>query len=498
MRRAKHALSHYKLSTLDMGKLVPVGVYEALPGDTIQAASSALIRVSPLVSPVMHPVTVRLHHWFVPNRVMDENWEDFITGGPTGDDTSTPPTIAITAQNKAKGGLLEYMGIPTDTPDGTLVSAFPIIAYNKTFNEYYRDQDLVPERDLLDTTVANIAWEKDYFTSSRPWPQKGPDVIMPIGDQAPVKTNATDLVTGANTSAKWAHANGTTPLAGKPSFSNISGATLNEMSVIAEGPNTPNTGGGLFPTNLYADLALATGATINDVRRAFAIQRYQEARAMYGSRYTEYLRYLGVKSSDARLQRPEYLGGGKQTISFSEVLRTGAESTSSSIGEMSGHGIAAMRSRKFRKFFEEHGIVIVMMSVRPRTMYNNGIQKMWSRKVKEDYWQKELEQIGQQEVLNKEVYAAAAQPEETFGYQDRYAEYRHIPSTVAGDFRDTLNYWHLGRIFGSEPALNQSFVECDPSKRIHAVQTEHVLWAMISHSIIARRMVAKHATSRVL
>lgn len=215
---------------------------------------------------------------------------------------------------------------------------------------------------------------------------------------------------------------------------------------------------------------------------------------MYGSRYTEYLRYLGVRSSDARLQRPEYLGGGKQTISFTEVLQTGTNfDANAGVASLKGHGIAAMRSRRYRRFFEEHGVVISLMSLRPKTMYGNGNNRMWYKTTKEDYWQKELEHVGMQEVYNREVYAADTGPADVFGYQDRYAEYRHLQSSVAGEFRDsTMNSWHLARIFASDVALNSDFVTCDPATRIYAASlTNHNIWCMINHSIQARRMVGR-------
>lgn len=252
---------------------------------------------------------------------------------------------------------------------------------------------------------------------------------------------------------------------------------------------------------LQADLAAATGGNIIDVRRAFALQRYQEARAMYGSRYTEYLRYLGVTPSDARLQRPEYLGGGKQTVSFSEVLRTGNESsaTTNPIGEMKGHGIAALRSNRYRYFCQEHGYIVTMLSIRPRTMYTNSLERTWSRRTKEDYYQKELEFIGQQEVYNREVYAAGdANDGEVFGYNDRYQEYRHQYSHITSEFRQLLDYWHLGRKFASLPTLNGAFIECDPSKRIFAEQTQNSCWLMVQHNIRARRLLGHSTIGRVI
>ena len=494
MKRHKHSLSHYKLATMDMGELVPVSCYPVLPGDTIQMSSACLLRCSPLLAPVMHPVTVRLHHWFVPNRLTWVGWEDFITGGADGEGGSSGafPTIDVGGSGATAGSLLDYLGVPPGVAD-LEVSALPARAYGMIFNEYYRDQDLVTARTVstaagadstTDITLANIAWEKDYFTAARPWTQKGPEVTLPLGTSAPIHSPG---AIGANNSV-WS--DGSNAIA----------------SLYDDAPNSANTikmssTGASTATWMYADLSNATAASVNDIREAFALQRYQEARALYGSRFTEYLRYLGIRSSDARLQRPEYLGGGKQTIAFSEVLQTGVTTDgddSEGVGNLKGHGISAMRSRRFRRFFEEHGFVITLMSVRPRSMYSDGLHREWLKRTKEDFWQKELELIGQQEIQNQEVYAAAAVPSDVFGYQDRYSEYRKIPSGIAADFRSTLDFWHLARLFASEPSLNASFVTCTPSKRINAVQTDDVLWCMVNHSVQARRLVRTTSVGRII
>lgn len=230
-----------------------------------------------------------------------------------------------------------------------------------------------------------------------------------------------------------------------------------------------------------------------------ALQRWQEARAQYGSRYTEWLRYYGVKSADQRLDRPEYLGGGKQTIAFSEVLRTASDSGSAPIGELRGHGIAAMQSNRYRYFVEEHGYIHSMLSIRPRAVYNNGLDRTWSRRTKEDFYTKELELIGQQAVINREVFMNGAGADANlFGYQDRYAEYRSQQSKIAGEFRTTLDFWHLARKFAALPTLNASFIECDPSKRIHAIQSAHTMWVMVNHNIQARRMVGDKVIGRIM
>lgn len=494
MKRNKFSLSNYKLTTFDMGELIPIGWFEALPGDTIQQATSALIRCTPLVTPVMHPCHVRIHHWFVPNRIIWEDWEDFITGGPDGMDVSVPPTVA-TGGGVPVGSLSDYLGVPTSVPSLN-VSALPYRAYAMIYNEFYRDQDLISEVPLslasgsdttTNTTLLACSWEKDYYTSARPWAQKGPSVTVPLGTFAPVKTQATEVYTGNQDALKWRTTVGAVPAANQ-----TLGVATGVTGLIA---NSPSIGAALYPTNLIADLSNASAVTVNALREALAIQRYEEARARFGSRYVEYLRYLGVKSSDARLQRPEYLGGGKQTIQFSEVLSTADGGAGLPIGSLKGHGIGAMRSNRYRRFFEEHGIVMTLMSVRPRTMYTQGIQRKWNRLTREDYWQKEYEHIGQQEVLNKEVYAAHASPSGTFGYQDRYDEYRRQESDVSGLMRTTDNIWHMGRIFGSTPALNSSFVSCDPTKRTFADATSDGLLVMANHSIQARRMLAQTGSS---
>jgi len=487
MKRSKFSLSCTKLLSCDLGELVPINICEVLPGDSIQQATSALVRCSPLIAPVMHPVHVTIHKWYVPTRILWEDFEDFITGGPDGMDASVYPTITIGGgSGAAVGSLADYLGVVPGV-NNIEVSALPFRAYAMIWNEWYRDQDLqtaltVDLTSGADTTtntvLQNGCWEKDYFTSSRPWEQKGPAVTIPIGTSADVTITQAERTGGASPGGPYGLAGageggGRTDIA----YSNDLGSPGDALQLLGT-----------------ADLSTATGITVTLLREALALQRFEEARARFGSRYSEYLRYLGVTSSDARLQRPEYLGGGRQTIQFSEVLQT-AEGTNP-VGELRGHGIAATRTNRYRRFFEEHGYCITLMCVRPKTIYASGLARHWNRRTKEDFWQKELEHIGQQEVLKKEVYAAAALPEDVFGYQDRYDEYRRAESTIAGEFRDsTLNYWHFARIFASEPSLNSDFVKSIPTERTFAVPSKDVLWVMARHSVQARRLVARTGTS---
>lgn len=487
MKRTKHSLSYYKLLTCDLGQLVPCGLTEALPGDTIQHSTSVLLRMSPLVSPVMHPVQVRLHHFFVPHRLTYEGWEDFITGGQDGEGSSIPFPTNAGSVTPAIGSLLDYLGVPTGNslPAGTF-SMLPVRAYNKVFNEFYRDQDLLSPLGEDDVILQRCSWEKDYFTTCRPWTQRGPAVTLPLGSTAPVSSDGS--------APTWRRAGvGEAP------------GTLDRSATGASGTDaifsTGGTGGPMqmVDTHLFADLAGATASTVNDLRLALALQRYQEARAQYGARYTEYLRYLGVRSADQRLDRPEYLGGGKQTVSFSEVLRTGSDTEESPIGDLKGHGIAALRSNRYRYFVEEHGYILTLLSLRPRSMYIQGLPRTYLKRTKEDFFQKELELIGQQEVTNAEVFAdGSSTDDDVFGYQDRYAEYRHNESCISGEFRTILNYWHMARSFSAVPVLNGDFINCDPGKRNFAVQTNNVCWVMVNHNMQARRMVGNQTIGRIL
>lgn len=496
MKRNKFSLSYTKLLSCDLGELVPIGLTEVLPGDSFQHSTSLLLRCAPLLAPVMHPVEVSIHHWFVPHRLTWEDFEEFITGGPDGEDASVFPTIDIDWQagspptgSGVVGGLADYLGVPTEV-NGLEVSALPFRAYGLIWNEFYRDQDLESEVTVdlssgTDTTtntdLLRGAWQKDYFTSARPTPQKGPQITIPLGTTAPVVSDGS-----------------------QPSV-DVSGTTRNVFGGTIDGEAALQYSGAAVGgpaaiewvnSGLEADLSAASAISVNLLREALSLQRFEENRSRFGSNYVDYLAYLGVRGADARLQRPEYLGGGRSTIQFSEIVATAETGTSVDVGDLKGHGIAAMRSNRYRRYFQEHGYVMTLMCVRPKTIYMQGLFRHWNRRTKEDFWQVELQHIGQQEVQYKEVYAQHATPEDTFGWQDRYDEYRRQESLVSGEFRTSeLNYWHFARQFGSDPALNDDFVSCVPTEVPFAVPTKDVLQIQARHRLAARRLVAKTGKS---
>ncbi len=496
MRRSKFNLSFNNLLTGSMGSLYPVGCVEVLPGDTFQHRASVLVRSMPLLAPVMHSVTVGINHWFIPNRLVwkaasPNNWEEYITGGNDGNNAAVIPVIDQGATPTATHPLLGYLGIP---PVANLkINALAIRGFNMVFNEFFRDQDLVTARTEDDCTIPKVAWNRDYFTTARPWTQRGTNVSIPIGGTAPIFVE---------------NSTGSEPFV----VVRDSAGDEQRMETIAANfvqiDNADQAGEALL-----ADLSSATGTDINAFRLGFALQRYKEARAKYGARYTEYLRYLGIRSSDSRLDRPEFLSGSRQTIAYSEVMQTTPNATPAAddtVGALFGHGITALRGNSYRRFFEEHGHVITTLFVRPKSIYQNMLEKKWKRTDKESYWQKELQQIGQQELKRKEIFAeidettagAKDQGDTVFGYVDRYKEYKANPSYVCGQYRTdastSLDHWHLARNLTSAPTLNAAFIECDPTKRVFPVATDDVLWCSVNHSMIARRMVMKGDSSRIL
>lgn len=374
----------------------------------------------PLLAPVMHPISVRIHHFQVPIRLLWDDWEKFITGD---DLTLVPPTRVAGAQ----GVLDDYLGLPPQAA-GKEVLSFPADAYFKIWYDYYRDQELYPSNLPNPPTdgIQKITYAKDYVTTARPEPTRRADAVtIPVNDDE---------------------------------------------------------------------------VQVEDLRDALAKYRFDEARSRFGNRYTEYLRFLGIKPSDARLQRAEYLGGGSSTINFSEVLNTSATETEPQ-GYLTGHGVAGLRTRPFTRFFEEHGIFMTMLSIRPLGVYSQQIQREWFKTTKDDYWQKENQFLGMQEMRTREVYADNTVADDTiFGYNDRHYEYRRGVNRLSSQMRTGYDYWHLGRSYSGHPGLTNGFITVEPvfNRRIFADQTSDGFIFACNHKIAARRLVAKDPTPRVM
>lgn len=541
-KRAKFNLSNFHNCTFRMGYVYPVNLIEALPGDILQLNSSVFLRLAPMVSPVMHPVHMSMYHFFVPSRILgpfvDFDFEDFITGGPNGTDTQTIPQITLTATNSPVGGLADAFGVPvqmlTGTQNGISVNALPFLAYYQIWNEYFRDQDLSTEFDLSSLTgspddlpLLRPAWAKDYFTTARPWPQKGPDVTIPIAGDPSMTVGYKPSGIGAVIRNPLTGAAVDASQSGDPIKMGTFGSS-DQYSLIgypfgAPSPTVPPSQPGLgvwqSPNSqlMYAydsgdntgkaaavDVDVSgslkiTGSnvgylSVDNVRQGFALQRMQEHRATFGSRYEDYLRFLGIRPQDARLQLPEYLGGFSAPIQFSEVLQTSAGETGG-VGDLYGHGIGAGRGRRVRCFIPENGYVLSLLVVRPIPVYAQGLERLWSKKTRTDFWQREFEHIGQQEIFNSEVYADGTTDDSvTFGYQNRYDEYRRGVNIVTGEFRTNQDYWTMARIFANRPALNEDFVTCMPTDRIFQLgeQNSDQVYCMIKNSVVARRIISKN------
>ncbi len=507
-------LSHDRKFSLNMGELTPILCQEIIPGDKFNVTTQQMLRFAPMISPVMHEVNVFTHFFFVPNRLIFDKWEEFITGGENGQSEVLFPTITNLGVKARELG--DYLGLPIFEDGGgagrnsavglDAVSRLPFNAYKLIYNEYYRDQNLI-EPLKIDKSEGNIdlgylpseevneykylrhrAWQHDYFTSALPFAQKGEAVRLPIQGQADVKyqhSNTADIIRNLD---------GTLSTSGADRH--LISKTDADLA-IETGAGNPTKDVNIDNShNLVVDLESATQSTITDLRRAFKLQEWLEKNARAGSRYVEsILAHFGVRSSDARLQRPEYLGGGMSPVLISEVLQTAATQDSTPLAEMAGHGINVNKNHSFNKFFEEHGFVIGIMSVMPKTAYQQGVPRMFSKFNKFDYFWPEFQHIGEQEILNKElVYTGTPTDNETFGYIPRYSEYKFMPSTVHGDFKKTLDFWHMGRIFEQTfpPQLNKDFIEARPTKRIFAVEEseEQVLYCHVYHQITANRKMS--------
>lgn len=499
----KFDLSHEIKLTFSMGELVPTTVMEVLPGDKVTIRPSNFLRFAPLISPVMHKVRVVTDYYFVPNRILWPGWEKWITG----ESDVQAPYLELDDENIAVGSLADYLGMPTGIfPTSEPVSPLYVAAYLKIYDEYYRDQNLqtevfTPLVNGQNTGVTRTAflgnpfrraWEHDYFTAALPFAQKGDAVQVPltVSDDVLVTSQPTDTGTSF-----WIN-NATGDLAPIGDVENLAGPVPFSRTNHVSGVPAYYDPNGTLKVDIQAD-----ATDINTLRRAFRLQEWLERNARAGTRYIENIKaHFGVRSSDARLQRPEFIGRAKQNMVISEVLAT-AQNTEAIIpvGQMAGHGISVGGSGNFSYRAEEHGIIIGIINVQPDTAYQDGLHRKFSRFDRFDYAWPTFANIGEQEVLQKEVYAKTATPNAIFGYVPRYADYKFENSRVAGEFRDTLAFWHLGRIFASDPALNAEFIRCQPSTRIFAVtdEDEDHIFAQVFNDITVYRKLPVFGTPTI-
>lgn len=505
LRRSKVNLSHeYKMSG-KMNFLYPVLCQEVLPSDGLRLRTEAFVRLAPTIAPVMERINVYMHYFFVPNRLLWTDWENFMTGGKDGTLTPTAPRINIGDSRKswiAKGSLADYFGLPIVDPATVMtanfdVSALPFRAYQQIYNDYYIDKNLSPEiqfdkgsgnvSDVAEhMTMRKRAWNKDYFTSALPWTQRGARPSVPItGSFTPQYDEKSRVLTD-------------------------SGNLPNDGPLSVEGGDLENAQAEtLRIENLLNSQELQeAGITIEDLRSTARLQEFLEKMARGGSRYVEQvLEFFRIKSSDQRLQRAEYLGGGVQNVQISEVLNTAGAIDSQEPqlpqGNMAGHGISVGNQNAFkRSVFEEHGWVIGILSVRPKTSYTSqGINRKWQRWSRYDYFWKQFQNLGEQSIINEELYfdPTGGDNRQTFGYTPRYSDYRYECNKVTGDFRDQLRYWHQSRHFESRPNLNQSFIDSDASDRIFAVTDDETdnLYIQLYHNISALRPMSNYAEPKL-
>lgn len=456
--RSVFDLSYAKKFTCDMGQLIPVLLDEMVPGDHFTIGNQVLIRFQPLVAPIMHQINMYVHYFFVPYRLLWDQWEDFLTGGADGSSPAVMPEWDPT--NTAIGSLWDFCGFPTGIlPTGSLPIDFPRRAYNYVWNEYYRDETLQTEVALTNELIKLRNYEKDYFTSSLPFLQRGTAPALPI--------------TGT-TNATWAG----TDFLGTGGAGNVSvTGTVGENKIYAGSAAQRDNLFNLFNNNVV-DLSAATTFDIADLRLAASIQQWLERNARAGARYTEFLRaHYNVAPRDERLQRPEYIGGSKSPVIISEVLQTSSTDATTPQGNLAGHGLTLAEGFAGKYFAEEFGLVIGLMSIMPRTGYSQGINKQWMRKTKYDFFAPEFANLSEQAVLNSEICcknADAVHNQGIFGYQSRYDEMRTKSPMYCSQMRSTFDYWHLGREFdpAAPPQLNSSFIECNPRKDIFAVPAE--------------------------
>lgn len=512
--RSVFDLSHVKRFTCDMGQLIPVYFDECVPGDTRKIGMQCVTRFQPLVAPILDSVDLTVHYFFVPTRLLmdkEEDWNTFLTGGKDGRDESVslplwdfkyadgstdhPEHPFSNGHLFDKYSLWDYFGLPMNVQyisqirDSNKVLAFPERAYNLVFNEFYRDENLVNEVSKNNGTILYRAWKKDYFTSALPWQQRGVAPALPLSGTAPL--------TG-------------TLYVDNPKFLMASGAQqlsfdgTNAVKGTTGLTGTPSKlfGGVTDGTSAYIDLSQAATFDVATLRQCVQIQRWLELNARGGVRYTEFLRsHFGIAPKDEVLGRPQYIGGTKSSIVVSEVLQTSASSETSPQGNLAGHGLGASSDYICTFTSKEFGYIIGIASWMPKPSYQQGVNRIFSRKSKFDFYFPEFAHLSEQAVTKGEVYATGTEADkEIFGYQGAYNEMRYAPSFNCADMRDTFKYWHLGRIFAEAPSLNAGFLTTNPAysggirKDIFASQNEPGLLVQFANIVKAIRPLPVYGT----
>lgn len=612
MKKSKFNLSYLNSTTGNAGYLIPFLLQPTLPNDTFRISLTSFIRAQPMLAPLMHEVKFITQYWFVPYRLLWSQWVEFITGGENLDSAPAFPVLPAGTTFDV-GSLGDYFGFPTGIDVGG-ISALPFRAYNMIYNTRYRDEDLQDELPLsLDSGADNVttrnllspSWKRDYFTTARPFTQRGSDISVPIVQSnapafsdgyilAPVVENL-DNIHNFQATGFLVSSFGGTPsstqieafernipnlasyfkisanqvlnvgdyvtsdvipecgfgivakVIGKGNYQNspfnnvgfnfssyyerginaagqpeswvkgsavaVPGSTIPEFNdpyhfVVGfnryDNDPTSNddynivSGGATAGGQFYYYLNTSSGSlNIRDLRASSALQRYAERSLLFGNRYEEFIqREFGISPRDSRIQRPEYLGGGSGTLQISEVLQT-AEGQNSGVGTMRGHGVAGLSQRPIKFRCPEHGLIIGLLSIRPKPVYTQGVNREFLKKSRLDFFTPELANIGMQEVLQRELYFTADNENTIFGYSDRYQEYRYNQPKVTGEFRGTLDFWNMSRKFTQPPVLNSSFIEMKSSenafKRPFASQNTHQFLMMLRNNIKAYRPIPKKA-----
>lgn len=502
-------------TTFNAGYLIPFFCDEVLPGDTFDVDATIFARLATPITPVMDNIFVDTFFFFVPNRLLWDHFVNFMGEQDNPNDSTDYlcPIIKAPAGGFEVGTFFDYIGIPTGVSN-IWINAFIPRGYNKVFNDWFRDENLqnsVPMNkgdgpdNPNDYTLLRRGKRYDYFTSCLPWPQKGPAVDLPLGTTAPVtimpstKSGGYDALVIGNGKSAWSFGAGSNNTSGQANTNALYISSIADVG-FHPGTNIPITpasfamiGDNLNKSFRYmdgltgvADLSTATAATINSLRQAFQLQKYYEKDARGGTRYIEkILSHFGVRSPDGRLQRSEYLGGSSRRLNITQVPQTSASSSESPLGSLAGYGVYASSGNGFVKSFTEHGVIIGLVNVRCDLTYQQGIDRMFSRRTITDFYWPSFAHLGEQSVLNKEIYATGTSTDdEVFGYQERYAEYRYKPSKITGQFRsnykESLDVWHLSQYFENLPRLNSEFIEDNPPlDRVLAVQSENTEYPQI-------------------